>query len=208
MHVIKKFVLASESPRRQKLLFEAGFLITVFPVKVSETLKKNLTAQEQIQVIAHEKFLAARHKWNQTNGQQALILTADTMVVLDGQALGKPADSADAINTLLRLSGHEHQVITAVCLGLSDSTFTIEKTQTTSVFFRLISRQEAAEYVATGEPMDKAGSYAIQGIGSKFVDTWSGDFDNVVGLPVNLVKEICKSQNWQLPFHQLGKNEK
>lgn len=207
MHVIKKFVLASESPRRQKLLLEAGFLITVFPVKVSETLKKNLTVEQQIQAIAHEKFLAAQREWNQTNGQQSLILTADTMVVLDSQPLGKPIDSDDAIETLLKLSGREHQVITAVCLGLSDSDFTVKKTQSTSVFFRPISRQEAAEYVSTGEPMDKAGSYAIQGIGKKFVNSWAGDFDNVVGLPINLVKEICKSQNWLLP--QLSrKNEK
>lgn len=193
-----EFVLASESPRRKILLEEAGFRITVFPVKVSESLKKNLTVEDQIQAISREKWTAARDSWNRTKASPALLLTADTMVVLDGQALGKPSDSTDAIRVLSELSGREHQVITAISLGLSSSSSPKDATSTTRVFFRPISRQEIETYVATGEPMDKAGSYGIQGPAGKFVDRIEGPFDNVVGLPVDLVRELAAREGWIL----------
>lgn len=198
MH-IQQFVLASESPRRKNLLEEAGFQITVFPVKVSESLEKNLTVQEQIRSISRRKFAAAHAAWNQTKGGPALLLTADTMVVHNGQALGKPEDFSDAVETLLRLSGDAHQVMTAVTLGLSSSSESFDEVVVTDVVFNPILRQAAEEYVRTGEPMDKAGSYGIQGLGGKFVQKVVGPFDNVVGLPVSTVAKICAEQGWQLP---------
>ncbi|MFN7728285.1 MAG: Maf family protein [Bdellovibrio sp.] len=197
--LIKEFVLASESPRRKSLLEEAGFHITVFPVKVSESLEKNLTVQAQIRAISQRKFVAAKTQWNRTKGQEALLLTADTMVVHKGQALGKPEDSDDAVNTLLRLSNEAHQVMTAITLGLSSRSESFDDLVTTDVFFNLISRQQAEAYVQTGEPMDKAGSYGIQGLGRQFVEKFVGPYDNVVGLPVSAVLKICQEHGWQLP---------
>ena len=199
MKPIKEFVLASESPRRKSLLEEAGFLITVFPVKVSESLEKNLTVQGQIQAISKRKFNAARVAWSRTKDQEALLLTADTMVVLDGQALGKPEDSSEAIRVLQSLSGRGHQVMTALTMGLSSSDDFFENLVTTEVIFRPITRQEIEDYVATGEPLDKAGSYGIQGGGGKFVEKFVGAYDNVVGLPVQTVVEMCRTHGWELP---------
>lgn len=194
-----EFVLASESPRRKLLLEEAGFRITVFPVKVSELLEKNLNVQAQIQAISGQKWKAAKTDWTRTKGVPALLLTADTMVVLDGQALGKPRDSDEAERVLASLSAREHEVITAVSLGLSSSSKPVEEICTTRVFFRPISRQEIQDYVRTGEPMDKAGSYGIQGLAGKFVEKIDGPFDNVVGLPVDLVRKLAQNNGWNLP---------
>lgn len=194
-----EFVLASESPRRKQLLEEAGFRIRVFPVKVSESLEKNLNIQAQIQAISTRKWQASKEAWNKTFDQPALILTADTMVVLDGQALGKPEDFDDAVRTLERLSGRAHQVMTGVSLGLSSSSLPAEEICITEVFFRPISRQEIVDYVQSGEPMDKAGSYGIQGLAKKFVDKFVGSYDNVVGLPVDLVKKLAQKNAWALP---------
>ena len=199
MPLTQEFVLASESPRRKLLLEKAGVSFTVFPVKVSENLEKNLTVQDQIQRISSQKWQAARVEWNRTKDHEALLLTADTMVVFQGQALGKPKDSADAVQTLERLSGHSHRVITAISLGLSSSLSPVEALETTEVYFRLISRQEILDYVASREPMDKAGSYAIQENGGKFVEKFVGSYDNIVGLPVELVKRVCHENGWELP---------
>lgn len=196
MQLKHELVLASLSPRRKQLLAEAGFSITVFPVQVSEILEKNLKVQDQIQAISRSKWTAARAEWNQTKVREALLLTADTMVVLDGSALGKPLDAADAILTLEKLSGSVHQVITAISLGLSSSPAPIDSAITTEVHFRPISRQEILDYVATGEPLDKAGSYGIQGLGGKFVSRFVGDFDNVVGLPVREVQRLLRKNHW------------
>ena len=196
MKLTHEFVLASESPRRKQLLEEAGFLITVFPLKVSENLEKNLNVQAQIQAISNRKWQAAKAQWSKTQVREALMLTADTMVVLEGQALGKPKDSTDAKETLARLSGKAHQVMTAISLGLTSSSRPIEGCRITDVFFRPISRQEIETYVASGEPLDKAGSYAIQGNGKKFVEKYVGEFDNVVGLSITLVKQILRDHSW------------
>ena len=196
MQLSYELVLASESPRRKQLLEEAGFQFTVFPLKVSENLEKNLTVNEQIMAISEQKWRAASQLWNQTKGREVLVLAADTMVVFAGQALGKPRDSADAVETLSTLSGHPHQVITALTLGLSRSPAPVKDFQITQVFFRLLLRHEILEYVQTGEPFDKAGSYAIQGLGGAFVQNIQGDFDNVVGLPMTLLKKLLREQNW------------
>ncbi len=191
-----EFVLGSESPRRKQLLEATGFNITVFPVKVSEILEKNLNVQAQIQAISLRKWQATRDEWVRTKGPESVLLTADTMVVFAGQALGKPQDWQAAFETLSRLSGQAHQVMTAVTLGLTSSPTPLEEIVTTDVLFRLISKQEIEDYIQTGEPMDKAGSYAIQGLGGKFVEKFVGDYDNVVGLPTSLVRELIVRNGW------------
>ncbi len=189
-----ELILASESPRRKQLLDEAGFQFTVLPIKVSEKLEKNLNLDEQIKNLAIRKSLAAEAELKSLKKQNYLLLTADTMVTLDNEALGKPENKLEAEQMLTRLSGRSHQVKTAICLFKSSTFQRICEIQTTEVFFRLISRQTILEYIATGEPMDKAGAYAIQGLGGKFVEKYVGAYDNVVGLPVALLKEILSRE--------------
>jgi septum formation protein len=118
------------------------------------------------------------------------VLGADTVVVIDGQILGKPADSADAVRMLRMLSGRQHQVITGVALVVGGQW--VVDSQITRVTFSEISEREIADYVATGEPMDKAGAYAIQGIASRWIPRIEGDYSNVVGLPVALVYRMLR----------------
>jgi len=199
-HAMPPFFLASESPRRQHILTEAGFQFTVLPIKVSERIEKNLNLQQAnqpwdevaIQDLAKRKMQAALTNGIHLNLQDYLILTADTMVVLDGTPLGKPSSREDAIQTLVRLSGHSHFVKTAVCLYRHQDLRMVWGLQSTQVNFRPLLRHEIEVYVDSGEPLDKAGSYAIQGQGGKFVVNFDGDFDNVVGLPMRLVKELLQ----------------
>lgn len=197
-------LLASASPRREQILREAGFKFQLFPVKVSESLKKNLNIQDQIQQIALDKWLAAKQQWQQkistltgTNltlseakTASSVILTADTMVVFNGQALGKPHDSEEAIQMLQMLSGNAHEVMTAICLGSNLDESPNHKVVISKVKFRPILIQEIKDYVATGDPLDKAGSYGIQGEAKKFVSEYEGSFDNIVGLPLNETSEM------------------
>jgi septum formation protein len=188
-----EIILASESPRRKELLEKAGFQFAVFPIKVSEKLRKNLNVDDQILAISEEKSEAAVQALSQAKSTPYLLLTADTMVVLNGKALGKPIDKADAEEILSSLSGQKHEVKTAITLYESSSKKRISSITTTEVFFRPISRQEILDYISTGEPMDKAGAYAIQGLGGKFVEKYFGPLDNVIGLPVEEFKKILES---------------
>lgn len=188
-----ELILASESPRRKELLEKAGFQFTVFPIKVSEKLRKNLNVAEQILAISEDKSTAAVQALSETKTGPFFLLTADTMVVLNGKALGKPVDVADAEHILTSLSGHMHEVKTAITVYDSLSKKRISSITTTDVYFRPISRQEILDYIATEEPMDKAGAYGIQGLGGKFVDKFVGPLDNVIGLPVEDLKKILES---------------
>ena len=122
----------------------------------------------------------------------SLVLGADTVVVIDGETLGKPADLDDAARMLRLLSGRTHQVHTGVCLVRAPDVVEAQKHETTLVTFRELDEEEIRTYVESGEPMDKAGAYAVQGVASKFVTRISGCYSNVVGLPVALVYEILK----------------
>ncbi len=193
-----QLVLASESPRRKFLLEKAGFLFQTFSVKVSENLEKNLNVNEQILAIARTKANAAWKSYKPPNSLPYLLLTADTMVVYENQALGKPVDKEDARQTLRLLSGKKHFVVTALCLvdSQKNSTFSplqlIEDICTTEVFFKNLSETEIENYVNTSEPYDKAGSYGIQSAGSQFVDRICGDYENVVGLSTQFFTEMLK----------------
>ena len=198
-------VLASASPRRQELLRNAGIPFTIEPADVDETPFSGESARTCAERLAKEKALKiSRHH------PYARVLGADTVVVLQEQILNKPLDVEDAVRMLRLLSGRVHQVITGVCLVnpvpgsqrsaaanppehapyavlTADDRQLLIGSETTSVAMSEISEAEIREYVATGEPMDKAGAYAIQGRASRWIPRIEGDYSNVVGLPVALV---------------------
>jgi septum formation protein len=178
-------VLASASPRRQELLRNAGIAFDLQPAHITEDPLPGEAAKACAERLAREKALAvARHR------SQDAVLGADTVVVVDGQILGKPRDPADAARMLRLLSAREHQVITGVCLVVKGQMSVAS--ETTLVIVSEITDKEIAAYVATGEPMDKAGAYAIQGIASRWIPRIEGDYSNVVGLPVALVWQILR----------------
>lgn len=183
-------VLASESPRRRELLKEAGYNFDVVPVKVSEIPNKNLNVSEQILDIARRKARAAFDHLKSSRSDGFIVLSADTEVIFGGGPLGKPQDRDDAYRILRLLSGKKHEVITAVCLIDSQSKRELSQAETTEIYFKNLTDDEIWTYIDSGEPMDKAGAYGIQGLGGKFVERYIGPFDNVVGLPVNLVKKL------------------
>lgn len=200
-----ELVLASESPRRRELLTNAGFKFQVHPSKISETLKENLTIDEQILDIAIMKARASVQSLPPTkanaNLQSRLVLAADTMVVLDQRPLGKPASAADAVFTLRRMSGRAHWVKTSVCLIDENQKICESWIETTEVAFHSLSDQDIETYVNSGEPMDKAGSYGIQGRGGDFVAHISGSYTNVVGLPMESVVEKLATLFKLFPTH-------
>ncbi|MBO9667427.1 MAG: septum formation protein Maf [Bdellovibrio sp.] len=187
---MKTLILASESPRRKQLLQEAGFSFDVASVKVSEIPDKNLNVNEQILDIARRKARAGFADQTSRGNSDFILISADTEVIFGGGPLGKPADKDDAFRILKLLSGKVHDVITAVCMMESPGGRELSHVETTKVFFKTLSDDEIWTYIESGEPMDKAGAYGIQGLGRKFVERIEGPFDNVVGLPVQAVKNL------------------
>jgi septum formation protein len=176
-------ILASQSPRRAELLRNAGISFEVRPADVDERVRPGEEPVEYVKRLAREKALAVLA----TAPQGSVVLGADTTVVVDGESLGKPVDAADARGMLERLSGRRHQVTTGICLARCNAAGTAEATvaaEVTEVEFAAMRAEEIAEYVASGEPMDKAGAYAIQGGASRWVVRIEGCYFNVVGLPV------------------------
>ena len=174
-----KIVLASASPRRQELLRRVG--IEDFDVRVpevEETFPEGLTPPEVVSYISREKAEAAAALC----APEEIVITADTMVFLDGQRLGKPRDQADALRMLTALQGRRHTVCTGVTVRRGDRGLT--EAESSDVCFRPASREELLAYIRTGEPMDKAGAYGIQGRGALLVERLDGDFFNVMGLPL------------------------
>jgi nucleoside triphosphate pyrophosphatase len=195
-------VLASASPRRQELLRNVGISFAVQVADVDETPLPGEGARDCAERLAREKALKV---WRAR--PQDVVLGADTVVVVDGTILGKPADGDDAARMLRMLSGREHRVITGVCLvrgvvsrqGSAASKVKApareelkSASETTVVTMSEISEREIRDYVATGEPTDKAGAYAIQGIASRWIPRIEGDYSNVVGLPVALVYRMLR----------------
>ena len=206
-------VLASASPRRQELLRNAGISFTAAPANVDETPLANESPRQCAERLAREKALTVAR-----NRPQDLVLGADTIVVVDQTILGKPSDADDAARMLRLLSGCVHQVLTGVCLvkpvareQLPVASETLPPTlrvpwevmrienwelrtgsETTLVTMNELTEEEIRAYVATGEPMDKAGAYAIQGGASRWIPRIEGDYSNVVGLPVALVYRMLR----------------
>ncbi|WP_297986917.1 nucleoside triphosphate pyrophosphatase [Oscillibacter sp.] len=174
-----KIVLASASPRRQELLRRIG--IEDFDIRVpevEESFPQGLTPPEVVAHISREKADAAAALCT----PEEIVITADTMVFLDDQRLGKPADEADALRMLTSLQGRRHTVCTGVTVRQGDCRLT--EAESTDVYFRPASREELLAYIKTGEPMDKAGAYGVQGKGALLVERLDGDFFNVMGLPL------------------------
>ncbi len=172
-------VLASRSPRRREILAQAGIPFTVRPADVPEEAGPGERPRDHVERLAREKAEAV-----QTSPGE-VVLGADTVVVVDGEILGKPASPDDARRMLAMLSGREHEVITGICLRAPGKSVT--RSETTKVRFVPLAAEDIDAYVASGEPMDKAGAYAIQGLASKFIDRVEGCYFNVVGLPIALV---------------------
>jgi septum formation protein len=180
-------ILASGSPRRRELLSELVVPFAVIVSDVSEDLDPALTPVEQAVALAERKARAVA-----ATVARGLVLGADTIVVLDGNILGKPVDDADACRILRRLSGRPHEVITGVALVDAASGGTRSAAVTSTVHVRPLANEEIAAYVASGEPRDKAGAYAIQGLGAALIDRHDGSYTNVVGLPLDEVVALLR----------------
>lgn len=171
-----RLILASKSPRRAELLAQAGIPFEIRAAEIDESREPHEPPVEYVERLARAKAAAVRRNAGQ------IVLGADTVVVIDDDVLLKPADTADAARMLRLLSGRTHEVITGVCLQSDGHEFT--GAETTRVRFLKLSEDEIAEYVASGEPIDKAGAYAIQGLAGKYIDRIEGCYFNVVGLPL------------------------
>lgn len=180
-----RLILASASPRRRALLQEAGVAFDAIAVDVDERPQAGEAPDVYVQRLAQEKAMAGR-----AQHAGALVLGADTTVVIGQEILAKPADDADAARMLERLSGRAHEVLTGVALiGSGADRVAIDRTR---VWFKPLTTDEIAQYVATGEPRDKAGAYAIQGGAAAFVERIEGSYSNVVGLPMAIVLQLLR----------------
>jgi len=191
-----RLVLASASPRRAELLRAAGIGFDVMPADIDEAIASGEQPEAYVRRIAGQKSEATAR---QAPGRP--ILGADTIVVADAMVFGKPVDEADARRMLAVLSGRTHTVVTGVCLvnpAAEDGRARIALART-DVEFAGLSRAEIAWYAASGEPADKAGGYAIQGLGSRFVTRIDGSYSNVVGLPIALVYNLCRNAGLLIP---------
>jgi septum formation protein len=176
-------ILASQSPRRAELLRNVGISFEVRPAEIDESVREGEDPFEYVRRLAHEKALEAL----KAAESGVIVIGADTTVVVDGESLGKPVGEADARRMLRLLSGREHQVTTGVCVAFRDGkgkAVAEVESEVTVVRFAEMSTDEIADYVASGEPMDKAGAYAIQGRASQWIPKIEGCYFNVVGLPV------------------------
>lgn len=183
---MKQLILASQSPRRKNLLAQLGYQFTTMSADIDESVQSNEQPKDYVVRLAKEKaitiFSAPSMQHSMQQQSNIIVLGADTSVVIDGDILGKPTDEADCISTLLRLSNKQHQVLTAIAAISADQVIsTLVETQ---VQFKTLTIEEIKEYWRTEEPCDKAGSYAIQGIGGQFVTTINGSYSAVVGLPL------------------------
>lgn len=182
---IKKIILASNSPRRRELLSSIGIVFDVIPADVDESVIAGESPADYAERLSLEKAreVAAAHP-------DAYVIGADSVVVLDGRIMGKPTDAEDAMDMLQSLSGKTHSVITGYSVVAKDGGVTVSNHVETLVTMKELKEEEIAAYVATSEPMDKAGAYAVQGYASSMVREINGSYSNVVGLPVSEVVEL------------------
>jgi len=183
----QEIILASSSPRRLELMKKAVEEFKVFPSSFNEQkVKEKVAAKFAVKAaIGKAKDVGIRHP-------SSIIIGADTIVVLNGKIFGKPKNPGDAKRTLSALSGKTHQVITGVAVYKNDEDKLISSYESTDVIFRRITQKDIRDYISDETVHDKAGSYAIQDIGGRFIKAIKGDYDNVVGLPVSLVKQLLK----------------
>ena len=192
-----ELILGSASPRRKELMEEAGYTFRVLPSTCEEKVSPDLEPRLTVQELA---LLKAQDVAKKVSHTDALIIGADTLVAFGNEIMGKPADRADAIRMLRTLSGSCHQVYTGVAVIRRTDGYTVTEVECTDITFRKLSDDEIISYVDTGEPFDKAGSYAVQGEGKGFVLKIDGDYNNVVGLPVDRLSAILKREfQYEIP---------
>ena len=179
-----RYILASKSPRRKELLGEIIKDFEIITKEVDEGLPRGVHPREGVEILAIRKGEAVAKDLN----KDCLVISSDTLVEIGGVALGKPVDKEDAFNMIKLLSGKAHNVHTGVAVHLGDRV--LSGVDTTAVYFREMSDEEINEYIESGDPMDKAGSYGIQSGGGKFVEKIEGNYDTVVGLSVTLTKKL------------------
>ena len=179
-------ILASKSPRRRELLSLLGIDFTVMTEDIDETINQSVPVEEEIKRLSYEKAKAVKDAVS----DESIIIAADTVVVLGNQVFGKPKDDYQAKEMLSTLSGKTHKVITGVTVMKKNKSDT--RAAVTEVTFRNLSDKEIQEYINTGDPFDKAGAYALQGISTIFVSGISGDHFNVYGLPVSMLASMLR----------------
>lgn len=192
-----KIYLASGSPRRREILHNLGYQVSVNVAEIDETPHENESASDYVLRMAVEKNQAAQ---TQFDLRDCPIISADTTVALHNLILGKPQSPEHAHDMLRQLSGSTHQVLTAVCVSFQGEMR--QAVQSSDVTFCTLSDDEIRRYIASGEPMDKAGAYGIQGLGGIFVAHLSGSFTGVMGLPVFETVDLLQQFNWQTPPFQ------
>ncbi len=185
----KKIILASQSPRRKALMQQIGLDFSVIPSQYEEKLNPRLKPKGQAELLSREKANEVMHQFQ---GEDVIILAADSVIDFRGETIGKPKSTDDAKRILRRLSGEMHEVITAFTLIDARTKRTVTKSVATKVFMKKLTKKELDGYIATNEPMDKAGAYGIQEMGAVFVERIEGDFYGVVGLPIQALTEELK----------------
>lgn len=181
-----RIILASKSPRRKELLGSLFKDFEIITKPTDESLPEGARPKECVNILAVKKGVAVAKELS----DDCVVISSDTLVELNGIALGKPADEADAMKILHSLSGRSHNVHTGIAVHYLGKC--VSGVATTSVSFKELTDREIADYIKTGEPMDKAGAYGIQGEGGKFVNGYEGDFDTVVGLSLSLTKRLVE----------------
>ena len=177
-------ILASQSPRRIELLKQVTKKFLVIPSEVDEVLSSNLSPEENTMALGRKKA-----KWVANHHPHHCVIGADTLVVLENKIIGKPANVDEAHQILRRLSGREHKVITGVAVVCSN---TLSAATVSQVRIKHLTKNEIVSYVHSGEPMDKAGAYAIQGKGASLVEGYKGSYSNIVGLPIDTLKDLLQ----------------
>ncbi len=184
---MKTIILASASPRRKELLEKLGLKFEVEPSNYEEKISSELQPHELAKSLSLEKAkLVAKNRSN------ALVIAADTFIVCEGKILGKPQTETEAQKMLGAISGRQHSVITGFTIIDTESKKTLSKSVETKVYIKILTSNEIDDYVKSKEPLDKAGAYAIQGLGSVFVERIEGDYHNVIGLPLSALAESLK----------------
>ncbi len=194
MTILPSLILASASPRRANLLTQLGLEFRIEPSHMPEEVLPGERPEGHAERLSREKALEV---W--AGNRTSLVVAGDTVVVLDGEILGKPSDQEDAETMLLALSGRTHIVVSGLALAIPEGEL-YSGTESTEVTFRHFGLDEARAYAATGEPMDKAGAYGIQGLGSALVSGIRGDYHTVVGLPVPLLLQLLRRAGYWYEF--------
>ena len=183
----RTIILASASPRRKQLLEKIGLKFEVDPSDSNEILRLDIPPERMVKAISHEKALKVAQKYT-----DAIIIAADTLGIFNGKIITKPANRDEAKAMLLELSGKSHRVITGFTILDTASKKVTSHTVETKVYFKKLTEEEIDHYINSGEPLDKAGAYGIQGLGSVLIKKIAGDFYNVIGLPISALADSLK----------------